>query len=176
MVNTTEQLYQERFSRIQKVISLGAVNHVPVIFQGMAFAPRYLGMSMADFCADPEAPVNTSLAAMDKIGGFDGINTAAVGKNTALVPAMWLSRISVPGRELPPDSIWQVQEAEIMTTDDYDFIINKGWPAFLNAYLPRVTDVDEFRKASDGKGHQCNIKRYREQVMLLLVWALLTAI
>jgi uroporphyrinogen-III decarboxylase len=65
MVETPEQLYQERSNRIRKVINLEPVDRVPVLYMGMAFAPRYLGMSMADFCADPEAPVNTSLAAMD---------------------------------------------------------------------------------------------------------------
>lgn len=122
---------------------------MPVVFEGMAFAPRYLGMSIANFCADPEAPVYTALDTMDKIGGFDGINHAVSGKTTVLVSAAWLSHVNVPGRELPPDSLWQIQEKEVMTTDDYDYIINKGFRAFVDRYLPRVVDIIEFKEASD---------------------------
>ncbi len=147
MVKTPEELYREKFNRIQKAINLEPVDHIPVVYNGMAFAPRYLGMSIADFCADPEATVNTNLATMDKLGGFDGINLASAGKITATLPALWLARVCMPGRDLPADSIWQVREAEVMTTDDYDFIINKGWQAFLNNYLPRVVDMAEFGEA-----------------------------
>jgi len=165
MVKTPEELYREKFNRIQKAINLEPVDHIPVVYNGMAFAPRYLGMSIADFCADPEATVNANLATMDKIGGFDGINLASAGKITATLPALWLARVGVPGRDLPPDSIWQVREAEVMTTDDYDFIINKGWQAFLNNYLPRVVDMAEFGEATgwlETNSVRC-INKYRER-------------
>ncbi len=148
MDQTVEKLYRERNQRIQQAINLEPVDRVPVVFEGMAFAPRYLGMSIADFCADPEAPVYTALDTMDKIGGFDGINHAVSGKTTVLVSAAWLSHVKVPGHELPADSLWQIQEREIMTVDDYDSIINKGWGAFVDSYLPRVVDVAEFKEAS----------------------------
>jgi uroporphyrinogen-III decarboxylase len=164
VVKTPEELYREKFNRIQKAINLEPVDHIPVVYNGMAFAPRYLGMSIADFCADPEATVNANLATMDKLGGFDGINLASAGKITATLPALWLARVGVPGRDLPPDSIWQVREAEVMTTDDYDFIINKGWQAFLNNYLPRVVDMAEFGEATDWLGTNSTrcINKYRE--------------
>jgi uroporphyrinogen-III decarboxylase len=140
-------LYQERFDRIQKAIHLEPVDRIPVVYMGVAFAPRYLGMSIAEFCVDPEATVKMNLAAMDKLGGLDGINLAGAGRITAILTAMWLSRLGVPGRDLPPDSLWQVREAEVMTIDDYNFIIKNGWQAFLGSYLPRVIDMSEFGEA-----------------------------
>jgi uroporphyrinogen-III decarboxylase len=148
MAKTNQQLYQERQNRIKKAINLEPVDRVPVVFEGMAFAPRYLGMSIADFCNDPEAPVYTALDTMDKIGGFDGINAAVAGRTTILIAASWLSRVNIPGRQLPPDTVWQIQEAEVMTTNDYDTIINKGWGAFVESYLPRVVDINEFKEAN----------------------------
>lgn len=165
MVKTPGELYREKLNRIHKAINLEPVDHIPVVYNGMAFAPRYLGMSIADFCADPEATVNANLATMDKLGGFDGINLASAGRITATLPALWLARVGVPGRDLPPDSIWQVREAEVMTTDDYDFIINKGWQAFLNNYLPRVVDMAEFGEATgwlEANSVRC-INKYRER-------------
>ncbi|MBP1707534.1 MAG: methyltransferase [Chloroflexi bacterium] len=148
MVKTSPELYRQKYERIQKAIKLEPADRIPVVYNGMAFAPRYLGMSMADFCADPDAPVNATLDTMDKFGGFDGINAVIAGRTTVTVPELWLSRVKVPGRDLPPDSLWQIHEAEVMTTDDYDFIIDKGWGAFLDYYLPRVVDMEEFKEAT----------------------------
>lgn len=143
---TTEMhaLWQERFERIKKAINLEPVDRPPVIYMGVAFAPRYMGMSIADFCEDPEAALNVTLAAMDKIGGWDGANLPGGGRITPALTSMWLSRLLVPGRDLPSDSLWQVKEAEVLTVEDYDTILNKGWSAFLQEYLPRVIDLHEF--------------------------------
>jgi hypothetical protein len=35
-------------------------------------------------------------------------------------------------------------EAEVMTHEDYDFIIANGWKKFINKYLPRVINMMEF--------------------------------
>ena len=58
---------------------------------------------------------------------------------------MWLSRVAVPGRDLPDDSLWQVDEAEVMTVDDYDTIVERGWWPFLMGYMPRVIDAAEIQ-------------------------------
>ncbi len=140
-------LYQERFDRIYKAVHLEPVDRIPVVYMGVAFAPRYMGMSIAEYCADPEAAFQVQLAAMDRLGELDGANLAAAGRITALLTSIWLSRLGVPGRDLPPDSLWQVREAEVMTPADYDTIIEKGWNAFFMSYLPRVIDPAEFGEA-----------------------------
>jgi len=144
---SNEALYQERFNRIQKAIQLEPVDRVPVVYMGVAFAPRYMGMTIAEFCADPEAALQVALAAMDRLGGLDGANLAGGGRITALLTGIWLSRLGVPGRDLPPNSLWQVREAEVLTPADYDAIVEKGWNAFLMSYLPRVIDPVEFGEA-----------------------------
>lgn len=142
-----EALYQERFQRIQKAIRLEPVDRLPVVYMGVAFAPRYMGMSIAQFCADPESAVQVTLDAMDRLGGFDGINLPTGGRITALLTSIWLSRLGVPGRDLPADSLWQVREAEVMTPEDYDAIVEQGWNQWLMSYLPRVIDPGEFMEA-----------------------------
>lgn len=137
-------VFQERFARIQKAINLEPVDRVPVIYMGVAFAPRYMGMSIAEFCADPEAAMQVTLDAMDKIGGWDGINLAAGGRIAPALSSIWLSHIAEPGRELPEDSLWQVMEAEVMTKEDYATILDKGWGEFYMSYLPRVMNPQEF--------------------------------
>lgn len=140
-----QTLYQERLARIEKAIRLEPVERIPIAFMGIAFAPRYMGMSIAQFCANPDDRVEVTLAAMDRLGAeeFDGINALPSGRITAALSSVWLSRLAVPGRDLPDDSLWQVAEAEVMTVEDYDTIIDQGWSVFLKGYLPRIIDIAE---------------------------------
>lgn len=137
-------IFRERLDRIQKAIRLEPVDRIPFVFQATAFAPRLMGVSMAAFCANPETRVEVTLAAMDRLGGeFDGINALPNGRITVVLSLAWLSRVAVPGRDLPSDSLWQVDEREVMTADDYDTLLERGWLAFLGGYLPRVIDPAE---------------------------------
>ena len=160
--------YQESYDLIQKAINVEPVDRVPVVYMGVAFAPRYMGMSIAEFCEDPEAALQVQLDAMDRLdevaGGLDGANLAGGGKISVALTAIWLSHIDVPGRELPEDSLWQVREEEVMTVDDYDTIIEQGWGAFFMSYLPRVIDMAEFGQSMGwSAANQQRIQRlYRE--------------
>lgn len=143
MKEDKEALYQESFARIKKAIGCEPVDRVPVIYMGLAFAPRFSGISIAKYCSDPEAAISARLETMKKIGGFDGCLWVGSAP-TALQAAAWLSHVRVPGKELPDDSLWQIEEAEVMTIDDYDKIIENGWNNFMMSYLPRVIDMAEF--------------------------------
>jgi uroporphyrinogen-III decarboxylase len=142
---SNQTLYQERLTRIKHAINLEPVDRIPVVYMGSAFSPRYMGMSIAKYCADPDAAMDVTLAAMQRLGDLDGCNLIPAGRITVILTGQWLSRIAVPGRDLPADSLWQVQEAEMMTVEDYDTIINQGWRAFEASFMPRVIDMAEVR-------------------------------
>ncbi|MCL4489123.1 MAG: hypothetical protein M1570_13485 [Chloroflexi bacterium] len=145
---SNETRYQENFARIKKVINLEPVNRIPIIYMGAAFAPRYMGLSMADNCSDADANLEAGLATMDRLGELDGCNLSAGRLPGPTLTGLWLSHVALPGRELPPDSLWQVQEAEVMTHADYDTILKKGWKSFLSSYWPRVIDPADQEKAA----------------------------
>ena len=153
-------LYQERFDRIKKTIALEPVDQVPIAYMGVAFSPRYNGMSIAEFCENPESAAQVTFATAKKLD-FDAVNLASAGRITPLLTAIWLSRLGVPGRDLPADSLWQVREAEVMTVEDYDTIVNIGWPAFFGSYLPRVIDPQEFGMSMGWMGQ--NTPRIQQQ-------------
>lgn len=143
---SNEALYRERLTRVEKAMRCEPVDQIPVIYMGVAFSPRYMGMSIAKFCEDGEAAANVTIAAMDRLNGFgglDGCNSAMTGRITPGLTTLWLSRLGVPGRDLPPESLWQVREKEVMTQADYDTIIEKGWMAFFMEYAPKVIDMVE---------------------------------
>jgi uroporphyrinogen-III decarboxylase len=141
--------YQERRTRIDRTIAMEPVDRIPTAYMGMAYAPRLMGMSMADFCEIPENRTDVTLAAMDRLGAdvWDGINDLPCGRIAPSLTGLWLAHIATPGRELPDDSLWQVQEAEVMKPEDYDVILEKGWKAFLDGYYPRVIDIDELNES-----------------------------
>jgi len=148
-MNDMQTLYEQRRLRIEKTIALEPVDRIPTAYMGMAFAPRYMGMSIAEFCEVPENRTDVTLAAMDKLGAevWDGINALPCGRIVPSLTSAWLSKIAAPGRELPEDSLWQVQESEVMKPEDYDVILEKGWPEFVEGYYPRVINVDELKES-----------------------------
>jgi uroporphyrinogen-III decarboxylase len=162
----SETLYGERFARIRRTIELQPVDRIPFVFMGTAFAPRYMGVSMARFCTDPDVRVDVTMAAMDRLGGeFDGINALPAGRIAVVLSGAWLSRVAVPGRDLPDDSLWQVDEAEVMTVDDYDTIIERGFLAFLAEYMPRVIEPAELEANATWMGDNLTgvVRRFRER-------------
>ena len=161
-----QAMYRERLARIRRTIELQPVDRIPFVFMGTAFAPRYMGVSMAEFCADPDLRVDVTLAAMDQLGGdFDGINSLPAGRIAVALSLAWLSRVAVPGRDLPEDSLWQVDEAEVMTVDDYDTIIERGWLAFLAEYMPRVIEPAELEANAVWMGNNLTrvVQRFQER-------------
>ena len=111
-------------------------------------------MTIAEFCANPESAFQVNLATVERLGGLDGVNLSGGGRITALLTALWMSRLGVPGRDLPPDSLWQVREAEVMTPADYDAIVEQGWNAFFMSYLPKVIDPAGVRRVDGLAGGQ----------------------
>lgn len=139
--DSTASGYQERLDLIKRTIAMEQVVRVPSIYMGTAFAPRYMGGKIARFCNDMEYAFEVQLDAMDRLGGIDGANIATGGRIGPILSALWLSRVAVPGIELPDDTLWQVMEEEVMTLADYDVVLEKGWKPFVRDYLPRVVDM-----------------------------------
>jgi hypothetical protein len=45
------------------------------------------------------------------------------------------SKVRVAGVDLPESGDWQVEERELMVQEDYDRILEEGWPAWWNRFL-----------------------------------------
>jgi uroporphyrinogen-III decarboxylase len=142
---TNEALYQQRADRIEKAIRYEPVDQIPTLFMGTAFAPRWMGVSQAKFMADADAAVDVTLAAMTRLGDVDGINLWPVGYHGVNLSTIWLSRVLIPGIDLPDNDLWQVVERQTMTVEDYDTIARDGWQPFLESFLPKVVDMDMFQ-------------------------------
>lgn len=142
MSKSNEALYQERNARIQAAIKFETNDKIPCVFMGTAFAPRYMGMSQKEFCLDATAAVDVTISAMKKLGDVDGINMMPSGLHPMNLTNLWLSKVLIPGIDLDDEALWQVAEKEVMPIDDYDFIIQNGYLAFLQKIIPQVCDLE----------------------------------
>ena len=164
-----EQLYQERLSRINKAINREPVDRIPLIFMGSATMPRQMGMTMAEYVYNPAKSIDAALDYMDKLE-VDGCNVSPWYRPDVGLTSLWLSHIKMPGRELPDDSLWQVEEKEVMTVEDYDTIINQGFEAFMFQHLPKVIDMQIFQEgmAQAGEYNPIMFKKFIEQGLVIL--------
>jgi len=135
-------LWRERDARIRKALNYEPVDRIPILYYGVAWAPISQGMPLSKFCTDPEAGVQVTLDAMDSLPYVDGINMPTKGLIPVGLTDLWLSRVEIPGRELPENTLWQVHEEETMKVEDYDIILNQGWEAFLARIGPKVHKPD----------------------------------
>lgn len=141
-----EGLYQERLDRVTRAYRLQPVDRVPLAYLGPAHAPVFMGMPLSKYCNDADAAIQVTIEAMERLGDVDVCNNMPSGLHPCHLTNMWLSEVAWPGIELPEDEIWQVREKEVMTTDDYDFIVDKGWQAFVENFIPKVAKMDKLQE------------------------------
>ncbi len=135
---TARELYEERLNRIKTAVALGKPDRVPVVPMGDSFYLKYLRVKLADSCTNPKLFNEAILKAVTSLGEVDGIQHPSF--SVYLLSVLWISELKIPGRDLPEDDLWQVDEKELMTVEDYDTIINQGYKKFLDDYYMHRLD------------------------------------
>jgi len=59
---------------------------------------------------------------------------------------LWMSKVLVPGVDLPDDQHWQVLEQELMRPEDYDAVLEMGWMEFVGAFMTERISGDVMLK------------------------------
>ena len=129
----TEDLYNTRLERILKAVALETPDRVPVVLEYSGFAAYVTGTRMAEFLRCPATNLETMIRAFDMVGDADAINYESFWPYNLCFS--YMSKISVPGVDLPEDEMWQVVESELMTRDDYDLILKQGWNEYAEEFL-----------------------------------------
>ena len=138
MNNTTagkppEQLLGERFARLKTAVACGTPDRVPLSLVMDAFAAKTMGVKMSDFAKDIDLAGRTMLSTMEKLGDVDSIQFATY--TPAVLGLLWLAPMKLPGRDLPEDSLWQMDEQVRIQPDDYDRILEIGWGPWFGQYI-----------------------------------------
>jgi hypothetical protein len=125
----TEDLYHQRLTRILKAVALGEPDRVPVILEYSGFAAYVTRTSMAAFLRSPQTNLDTMIRAFHLVGNGDAVNYGSFWPYGLCYDFM--SKVRVPGVDLPENEMWQVVETDLFDRDDYDTILDLGWPDFF---------------------------------------------
>jgi hypothetical protein len=131
--------------RMKAVIRLQVPDRVPVVPCVYYFFATYSGLSNADLF-DPRKYRQATMRLFDELGPWDAYNffhTYYRELASFFIPMVTLE----PGFELPPESIRQFKEEEIMRQEDYADIVKMGeqtprlsfYRAMLR-FMPRIYD------------------------------------
>lgn len=137
----TSTLLRQRYARIRAAVELQKPDQTPVVIQADAFCANNLGVPLSQYIVDPKVASATQLKMLSSLGGIDAVEIPYT--SASALSACWLSNMKLPGRELPEGELWQVDERELMTVEDYDFILAKGFGAFF--YNFAVTKLSQKR-------------------------------
>ena len=124
---------RQRWARIDKAINLEKPDRTPVILLYALFASKVTGRGFPEFCRSIHASAEIMAKAFDICGNADGMDY--LGFTPYGLCSLWMSRVMVPGVDLPENVGYQVAEAELMKKEDYDTILDKGWPDFRDEFL-----------------------------------------
>ncbi len=133
--------YEERWRRIDAAAHGGVPDRVPVILGMDFFAARQRGMKTSEFIWGGEKARLVQQELAEKIQP-DGVMIGSP-LHPVLFQLIWPTKMSLPGRELSDDAIWQFNENgqdPVMVEEDYDFIIEHGWNAFVPKIIERCVD------------------------------------
>jgi len=137
-MKTKQELFGERLGRIKAAVALQDVDRVPVVILNDMFAAQHMGVKLSDFCGDYRLANETMVKSALDVGEIDAVQMPV--NYPEVLSLIYYAKVKLPGRELPEDSLWQIDERELMTVEDYDFIIEHGWNAFTGMYMEKRLD------------------------------------
>jgi hypothetical protein len=126
---STEDLYNQRLERILKAVALEEPDRAPVVLEYSGFAAYVTQTPMAVFLRSPKTNIDTMIQAFHIVGEGDAINYGSFWPYALCYDFM--AKVRVPGVDLAENEMWQVVETELMGRNDYDRILDLGWPDFF---------------------------------------------
>jgi Uroporphyrinogen-III decarboxylase len=121
----------------------------PVVLEAAAFCARMAGVSMARYCADGPGSVDVQIKCWRSFTPLiDGVQSMSF--HVSSLNRLWLSKVKVAGVDLPEDEMWQVEEEELMTVEDYDRIIEGGFDRWYQTFLEAKVYNPKIKGAGSG--------------------------
>lgn len=122
MYSTT---YEARLARTLAAVSMDPVDKIPFSYNGPAYLAREMGLTMGEYVHDFPKSTDAAVEFCRRHPGIDSIHSPIMEPRA--LSTLWLAPAKVPGEELPEDELWQVEEQEIVTFEDYEAILREGY-------------------------------------------------
>jgi len=130
---SNEDVYQQRLKRILSTVALEKPDRTPVVLEYSGFAAYITNTRMAEFLSSPTQNLETMIQAYLIVGDGDAINYGSFWPYGLCYD--YMSKVAVPGIDLPENEMWQVVETNLMTRDDYDLILDAGWQDYFTTFM-----------------------------------------
>ena len=162
---TPREMTEVRNQRVRAVFNLETPDRVPIFMNGQGFF-KFIDPSatLADYFRRPEYVDDLLIEAAKLPDLWEMDQPPMVGFASEFgqdaLAAMMFARIRLPGRELPENNLWNVDELGPMTEADYDTIIAKGWE-YLTQELHKRIGFDPAKRPEPNK-------KYAEQLQAKL--------
>lgn len=126
--------------RVNAAIALEKPDRTPVMPLMVSFPIRHRGMTQGEAWRDLDKAFQATLDTYDDLGGFDMLPKTNVywpmlGGKFSNAPI----RNLVPGRDLPEDSLAQIDERVLFAREDYDRIAALGWNGFWEEHYSEMS-------------------------------------
>lgn len=126
------------YERLRAAIELRPVDRVPVAPKiDTSYAARSHGVPLARVVRDAELGQKILEQTFADLGGCDCALQAGMN-DLGLSTLGIVTRL--PGYHLGEDELWQLEEQEIMRVEDYDFIAQHSWIAYIEMVYPRLVE------------------------------------
>ena len=107
------------------------------------FTGLQMGLTFADILERPDDASASMRAMWENLGGYGDCAYYAGGTDIYSLAVKNLTKIKLPGKDLPRDNYWQIFERPTFTREEYDLLIEKGWGEFVLEMMPRIWDIPE---------------------------------
>ncbi len=155
----SKSLLCERMHRIKKAVALEKPDRVPVVMEYGAFAAHVTNTPLPEFLLNLKRSVEVMIEAYRLVADVAEADAVNYGRFSPYnLCYAWLSKVKVPGVDLPEEISYQVIEEELMTRKDYDRILALGWHRFFSSYMKErvLKDVPpEYLPANQGPVDVC---------------------
>ncbi len=129
--------------RLWAAIRLEKPDRVPIVPTLLPEpAAALVGISQAEVAADEQLAVEAAFRVFDEHDGWENPYPAAYAPLQLQAAGIFPMRMQIPGRNLPADQPFQLDEQELLRPADYDTIAETGMEQFFyGEYLARLGDV-----------------------------------
>lgn len=132
-MDSTGSLFEQRRNRILRAITLQKPDRIPVVLEYAGFAARITLTPLSQYSKTISKSVEVMIRAFHMIGDADAINYGLYSPYG--LSYLWMSKVKVPGVDLPEDAACQVVESKLLLAEDYDQILSEGWPPFFQDFM-----------------------------------------
>lgn len=124
---------EEKIGRIMCAVQLGKPDRIPFVSSGSALNAALTGVKLSDYCIDMDINLKANLEGINMYCDPDGVQVTIFDPQA--LSTLWLGKVEIPGKDLPENDLWQMHEAENMTQEDYDKILENGFAPWYQEIL-----------------------------------------